>query len=140
MKLLYKVLIVSIVGIFSCNFALANNAFFIQNKGQVKNERGQEDLTVLFTYSSPELDVFVREKGITYQFKRYNQEGAYAERVDVNWEGCASGLVANGVNQCDYTENYFLNGNANSVKAFRRSVFQMFILELIGECTLLRKD
>jgi hypothetical protein len=118
MKTLYTLLLSAIV-LFTSNFALANNSFFIENKGQVKNENGLQDRSVLFTYASPEMDVFVRKSGLTYQFKRYNSEGVYAERVDVNWKGCSETAVAKGLQKTDYTENYFLDGSSNSVSAFK---------------------
>ena len=118
MKTLYTLLLSAIV-LFTSNFALANNSFFIENKGQVKNENGLQDHSVLFTYSTSEMDVFVRKTGLTYQFKRYNNEGVYAERVDVNWKGCSAGAVAKGLQQSNYTENFFVDGKSNSVNAFQ---------------------
>lgn len=119
MKSLYALIVLCIAGIFSSNFALANDTFFIENKGQVKNETGLQDRSVLFTYSSSEMDVFIRKNGITYQFKRYNNEGIYAERVDVNWLGCSKGSVAKGMQKTAYSENYFVDGKSSSAPAFQ---------------------
>ena len=94
MKSLYNRFFTVIIALFSCNFALANDTFFIENKGQVKNEKGQLDQSVLFTYATSEMDVFVRKNGLTYQFKRYDSEGVHAERVDVNWKGASEGAVS----------------------------------------------
>jgi hypothetical protein len=118
MKSLYTLFLSAVVTL-SCNFALANNALFIENKGQVKNEKGLQDRSVLFTYATSEMDVFVRKSGLTYQFKRYNNEGVYAERVDVNWNGASERAVAKGLQESLYTENYFVDGKSNSVNAFR---------------------
>ena len=118
MKTLYTLFLSAIVMLTS-NFALANNSFFIENKGQVKNEKGQLDQSVLFTYATSEMDVFIRKTGLTYQFKRYNNDGLYAERVDVNWKGCSVGSVAKGIEELGYTENYFADGKSNSANAFQ---------------------
>ena len=118
MKTLYTLFLSAIVMLTS-NFALANNSFFIENKGQVKNEKGQLDQSVLFTYATSEMDVFIRKTGLTYQFKRYNNDGVYAERVDVNWKGCSVGSVAKGIEELGYTENYFADGKSNSANAFQ---------------------
>ena len=112
-------LFLSAIVILTSNFALANNSFFIENKGQVKNENGFQDHSVLFTYSTSEMDVFVRKSGLTYQFKRYNSEGVYAERVDVNWKECSETAVAKGLQKTDYTEKYFIDGSSNVARAFK---------------------
>ena len=119
MKSFYTQFLVAFVMLFSCNFALANNSLFIENKGQVKNEKGLQDPSVLYTYATSEMDVFVRKTGLTYQFKRYNNEGVYAERVDVIWKGCSADAVAKGSQQSNYTENYFIEGSSNSMHAFQ---------------------
>ena len=119
MKSLYTLFLTAIIAIFSFNFALANNRFFIENNGQVKNEKGIQDQSVLFTYSSSEMDVFIRKTGLTYQFKRYNTEGSFAERVDVNWRGGSEMAVAKGFKKSDYSENYFLDGKTNTARAFQ---------------------
>jgi len=118
MKSLYTLFLSALLTL-SCNFALANDTFFIENKGQIKNEKGQVDQSVLYSYSTSEMDVFVRKSGLTYQFKRYNNEGVYAERVDVNWKGCSETAVAIGLQMTDYTEKYFLDGSSNSTSAFK---------------------
>jgi hypothetical protein len=118
MKSLYT-LFLSAILILSCNFALATNTFFIENKGQVKNEKGQQDQSVLFTYATSEMDVFVRKNGLTYQFKRHSNEGTFAERVDVNWKGCSESAIAKGLQQVAYTENYFLEETTNASNAFQ---------------------
>ena len=118
MKSLHTFFLFVIVSL-SCNFALANNRFFIENKGQVKNEKGHGDQAVLFMYSSSEMDVFIRKTGMTYQFKRYSIEGTYAERVDINWKGASETVVAKGLQLSDYTENYFLDGKSKSTQAFQ---------------------
>jgi hypothetical protein len=118
MKSLHTFFLFVIVSL-SCNVALANNRFFIENKGQVKNEKGHGDQAVLFMYSSSEMDVFIRKTGMTYQFKRYSIEGTYAERVDINWKGASETVVAKGLQLSDYTENYFLDGKSKSTQAFQ---------------------
>ncbi len=118
MKTLYTLFLSAILTL-TCNFALANISFFIENKGQVKNEKGQLDQSVLFTYATSEMDVFVRKSGLTYQFKRYNNDGVYAERLDVNWKGCSAGSVAKGLQELGYTENYYVDGKLNAANAFQ---------------------
>lgn len=98
--------------------ALANNSFFIENKGQVKNEKGQQDQSVLFTYATSEMDVFVRKNGLTYQFKRYDSEGVHAERVDVNWKGASESVVSKTLRSV-YSENYMLDGEWIKARAFQ---------------------
>jgi hypothetical protein len=118
MKSLSKLFLSAIVSL-SCNFTFANNTLFIENKGQVKNEKGIQDNSVLYTYATSEMDVFIRKTGLTYQFKRYNNDGVFAERVDVNWKGCSAGSVAKGLQEFGYTENYFLDGKSNLANAFQ---------------------
>ena len=119
MKSFYTVFLTAIIATFSFNFALANDTFFIENKGQVKNEKGHLDQSVLFTYATSEMDVFVRKNGLTYQFKRYDREGVHAERVDVNWKGSSESAAAKGLQKTIYTENYFIDGKSNSAQAFQ---------------------
>lgn len=119
MKSFYTVFLTAIIATFSFNFALANDTFFIENKGQVKNEKGHLDQSVLFTYATSEMDVFVRKNGLTYQFKRYDSEGVHAERVDVNWKGSSESAAAKGLQKTTYTENYFIDGKSNSAQAFQ---------------------
>ncbi|MFM2227022.1 MAG: hypothetical protein RL664_365 [Bacteroidota bacterium] len=115
-----KKLLLSTAFLFFClNAITASNRSFIENKGQVKNENGYHDQSVLFMYSSSEMDVFIRKSGMTYQFKRYSTEGTYAERVDINWKGASETAVAKGLQLSDYTENYFLDGKSNSAQAFQ---------------------
>ena len=97
MKSIYTLFLTTIVSLFSCNFVLASNRFFIENNGQVKNENGHPDQSVLYMFSNSEMDVFIRKTGLTYQFKRYSSEGTYAERVDVNWKGASQAAVASGL-------------------------------------------
>ena len=118
MKSLYKLFLTAIIVIFSFDFALANDTFFIENKGQVKNEKGQLDQSVLFTYATSDMDVFVRKNGLTYQFKRYDSEGVHAERVDVNWKGASESAVSKTLRSV-YSENYILNGEWIKVRAFQ---------------------
>ena len=118
MKSTYSLLFLAVIALFSSNLVLANDTFFIENKGQVKNEKGQFDESVLFTYATPEMDVFVRKSGLTYQFKRYNNEGVYAERLDVNWKGASENAVSKKL-QSVYSENYNLDGEWISVRAFQ---------------------
>lgn len=119
MKSIYTLFLTAIVSLFSCNLALASNRFFIENNGQVKNENGHPDQSVLYMFSNSEMDVFIRKTGLTYQFKRYSSEGTYAERVDVNWKGASETAVATGLQKSEYTENYFLDGKSNSAEAFQ---------------------
>jgi len=119
MKLLFKKFFIFITAILTCNFVDAKSSFFIENKGQVKNELGVQDHSVLFTYATSEMDLFVRKGGITYQFKRYNSEGVFAERVDVNWKGCSENAVAIGLQESDYRENYFIDGKSSSANTFQ---------------------
>ncbi len=107
MKSFYTPFLTAVITLLSFNVALANDRFFIENNGQVKNENGHRDQSVLFMYSSSEMDVFIRKTGMTYQFKRYSTEGTYAERVDINWKGASETVIANGLKLSDYTENYF---------------------------------
>ena len=118
MKFLYTLFLTATIALFSCNFAKANDTFFIENKGQVKNEKGQLDQSVLFTYATSEMEVFVRKNGLTYQFKRYDGEGVHAERVDVNWKGASESAVSKSLRSV-YSENYILDGEWIKARAFQ---------------------
>ncbi len=118
MKSLYLSFLTCLVICLSSNLALAQNSFFIENKGQVKNEKGQLDQSVLFTYATSEMDVFVRKNGITYQFKRHSSDGVYAERVDVNWKGASESVVSKTLRSV-YSENYMLDGEWIKARAFQ---------------------
>lgn len=117
MKSTNALLLLAVIALFSSNLALANDTFFIENKGQVKNEKGQLDQSVLFTYATSEMDVFIRKNGLTYQFKRYDSEGVHAERVDVNWNGASESAISKRLRSV-YSENYILDGEWISVCAF----------------------
>jgi hypothetical protein len=125
MKYLFTLFLSAIITLLTCNFAMANDTFFIENKGQVKNEKGQVDRSVWYTYSTSEMDVFVRKNGLTYQFKRYDSEGVHAERVDVNWNGASESAVSKTLRSV-YSENYNLDGEWISVRAFQ----EVFITNL----------
>ncbi len=56
---------------------------FLENKGQMLNDKGQPASDVLFRCSAPGLDLFLTNKGITYLFSELEEE----EEEEGDWDG-----------------------------------------------------
>jgi hypothetical protein len=82
MKNLFAVLLTLVS---SLAFA-TTDLFFIENKGDIRNEKGQLESPVYYL-SSAEFDLFIYANQISYQFKRRGEDGRIAERISVQLSG-----------------------------------------------------
>ncbi|MFM7619846.1 MAG: hypothetical protein ACKO5Y_08405, partial [Bacteroidota bacterium] len=76
-----------------------SDLFFIENNGDIHNERGGVE-SPSFYLSSNEFDLFVYANQISYQFKRPNNTGFIAEKVSVQLDGANQNATVESEKPC----------------------------------------
>ena len=104
--------------------SLAAPRYFIENKGQIHNELGNQSLEALYYVATPTIDIFVRRTGLSYQFKRFENGQALRERIDVEWTGAnpQSAIVASEPQSA--FENHYIQGKRVIARTFQELVIQ----------------
>jgi hypothetical protein len=104
--------------------SLAAPRYFIENKGQIHNELGNQSLEALYYVATPTMDIFVRRTGLSYQFKRFENGQGLRERIDVEWTGAnpQSAIVASEPQSA--FENHYIQGKRVIARTFQELVIQ----------------
>jgi len=107
------------------DYVVKRNGLFTENKGQMLDFNYQPVDFVLFKIESPAIDVFITENGLTYLFKKYEEQHLFTEasgdknekiktdwaRVDMLLKGATikkENIIKEG-QSIDFNNNYFSN-------------------------------